>query len=83
MATRTPNGFLVFCGSLLAVLVVAAFFVFSIAAGPRPGDLDTKRAEQRMAVRAQVEKDANDALVSEGWVDKSKGVVRVPVDGIL
>src|SRR5260221_2416910 len=83
MATRAPNGFLFFCCSLAAVLVVAAFFVFSIAAGPQPGDLDAKRAEQRLAVRAKIEQEANDALTTEGWVDKAKGIVRVPVNGLL
>src|SRR5258707_8714802 len=83
MATRTPNSFLVFCGSLLALLIVAALFVFSIAAGPRPSDLDTKRAEQRIAVRTKLEKEANDALTPEAWVDKAKGIVRVPVASVL
>ncbi|MGB8170003.1 MAG: hypothetical protein WCF18_21045, partial [Chthoniobacteraceae bacterium] len=83
MATRTPNSFLVFCGSLLAVLIVAALFIFSIAAGPRPSDLDQKRAENRIAVRAKLEKEATDALTTEAWVDKAKGIVRVPVASVL
>lgn len=83
MATRTPNSFLVFCGSLLALLIVAALFIFSIAAGPRPSDLDKKRAEQRIAVRAKLEKEAADALTTEAWVDKAKGIVRVPVTGVF
>jgi hypothetical protein len=82
-STRSPNSFLVFCGSLLAVLIVAILFVFSIAAGPRPSDLDKKRAEQRIAVRTKLEKEANDALTTEGWVDKAKGIVRVPVTGVF
>lgn len=83
MATRTPNSFLVFCGSLLALLFVAALFVFSIAAGPQPSDLDKKRADNRIAVRTKLEKEATDALTTEGWVDKAKGIVRVPVASVL
>ncbi len=83
MATRTPNSFLVFCGSLLAVLIVAALFTLSIATGPRPGDLDQKRAENRIAVRVKLDKEAADALTAEAWVDKAKGIVRVPVVSVL
>ena len=83
MATRTPNSFLVFCGSLLALLFVAALFVFSIAAGPQPGDLDQKRADNRVAIRTKLDKEATAALTTEAWVDKAKGVVRVPVASVL
>lgn len=83
MATRTPNGFLVFIGSLAAVFLVAVIFVWSIANGPRPSDLDTKRAEQRRATREKLDKEDADALTTEAWVDKAKGVVRVPVASIL
>ena len=82
-STRRPNSFLVFCGSLLALLIVAGLFVFSIAAGPRPSDLDKKRADNRLAVRTKLEKEAADALSTEGWVDKAKGIVRVPVSSVL
>jgi hypothetical protein len=82
-STRTPNSFLVFCGSLLALLIVAGLFVFSIAAGPQPSDLDKKRAEGRIAVRTKLEKEAADALTTEAWVDKAKGIVRVPVGSVL
>ena len=83
MATRTPNSFLVFCGSLLALLVVAALFIFSIAEGPRPSDLDKKRADNRIAVRTKIEIEAAEALTTEAWVDKAKGVVRVPVESVI
>ncbi len=82
-STRRPNSFLVFCGSLLALLIVAGLFVFSIAAGPRPSDLDKKRADNRIAVRTKLEKEAADALSTEAWVDKAKGIVRVPVSSVL
>jgi hypothetical protein len=83
MATRTPNGFLVFVGSLAAVFLVAVIFVWTIASGPRPSDLDTKRADQRIATRAKLDKEDADALTTEAWVDKAKGIVRVPVASIL
>jgi hypothetical protein len=83
MASRTPNGFLVFLGSLAAVLIVMVIFTVSIATGSKPGDLDQKRAKQRSAVREKIEKEAHDLLASEGFVDKAKGIVHVPVDSIL
>ena len=83
MATRTPNGFLVFIGSLIAVLIVAIIFTASIANGPRPEDLDKKRAELRLAVRAKLDKEAHDLLTTAAWVDKAKGLVRAPVESVL
>src|SRR4051812_5555231 len=83
MASRTPNGFLVFLGSLAAVLIVMVIFTVSIATGNKPGDLDKKRADQRLAIRAKAETDAHEFLAGEGWVDKPKGIVHVPVDSVL
>lgn len=83
MATRTPNGFLVFLGSLAAVFLVAVIFTWTIASGPRPSDLEKKRAELRIAAREKLDKENVEAFSKEAWVDKEKGIVRVPVTGIL
>jgi hypothetical protein len=84
MATaRTPNSFLVFLGSLAALLLVAIIFVVSIASGPKPGDLDKKRADNRLAVRTQLENDARALIGSAGFVDKAKGIVHVPVASLF
>ncbi len=80
---RTPNSFLVFIASLAVLVVVAIIFIVSIAGGAKPGDLDKKRADARLAVRTKVEDEARKLLVSEGFVDKAKGIVHVPVDTLL
>src|SRR5215213_7729592 len=79
MAARTSNAFLVFLGSVAALVLVAALLIWGIAAGPKPQDLDIKRANARIAVREKLEKETSALLTTEGWVDKAKGVVRVPV----
>lgn len=83
MAARTSNAFLVFLGSVVALVLVAGVLIWRIAAGPKPQDLDTKRAAARIAVREKLDQEAAVLLTSEGWVDKAKGVVRVPVASVF
>ncbi|MEA3210478.1 MAG: hypothetical protein QOE70_3535 [Chthoniobacter sp.] len=82
-STRAPNGFLVFLGSLAALLLGAIIFIMSIAAGPSAGDLDQKRADQRQATHERLEKEAAETLASTAWVDKGKGIARVPVTDVF
>lgn len=79
MATRTPNGFLVFLGSLVALVLVAIILIWSIAAGPKPQDLEAKRAALRKEAREKLEKEAIDTLTTYAVIDPAKGTVRVPV----
>jgi|GEM_PF-2212208 len=84
MATvRTPNSFLVFLGSLAALLIVAIVFIVSIVGGPKPSDVDKKRADGRLAVRNKLEDEARALIASEGFIDKAKGVVHVPVASLF
>lgn len=82
MAARTSNAFFVFLGSILALVLVAVVLTWRIASGPRPHDLETKRAEARIAAREKLDQEAQAALHTEGWVDKAKGIVRVPVSSV-
>lgn len=79
MAARTSNAILVFLGSLVALSLVAVLLIWLIAAGPQPHDLESKRGKARAAVYEKLDQEAHTALTSAGWVDKAKGVVRVPV----
>ncbi|HEV7867682.1 MAG TPA: hypothetical protein VGO90_08370 [Chthoniobacteraceae bacterium] len=81
--SRTPNGILIFLGSLAALVIVGALFIWSIAVGPKPQDLDAKRAQQRSATKQRIEQEAHDLLTTTGWVDKEKGVARVPVADVF
>lgn len=79
MAARTSNAFLVFLGSILALVLVAIILIWGIAAGEKPQDLEAKRAAARNTVREKLDQEFQAALTTAGWVDKAKGVVRVPV----
>jgi hypothetical protein len=82
MAARTSNAFLVFLGSVAALVLVGGILIWRIAAGPKPQDLDVKRATARVAVREKLDQEAVALLTTEGWADKAKGIVRVPVASV-
>src|SRR5436309_13571641 len=64
------------------VLLFALFGVIVLAIiGPMPrgSDYEETRAKKRMEKLKSVREDAETALNSYAWVDKNKGVVRVPI----
>lgn len=69
--------FLAVLGALLIVLVLdrAMIRYTAPAASKAPA-----RAKERAEKLAEVRKDAAEALNSFGWQDKTKGLVRLPVD---
>ena len=67
----------------LGVLLLFALFGVIVLAiiGPMPrgSDYEETRAKKRMEKLKSVREDAETALSSYAWVDKNKGVVRVPI----
>jgi hypothetical protein len=64
------------------VLLFALFGVIVLAViGPMPrgSDYEETRAKKRMEKLKTVREDAEKALNTYAWVDKSKGVVRIPI----
>jgi len=64
------------------VLLFALFGVIVLAIiGPMPrgSDYEETRAKKRMANLKTAQEDAEKALNSYAWVDKNKGVVRIPI----
>jgi hypothetical protein len=66
--------------------VVLLFFIFGaivlvlIGPMPRHDDYEAKRAKTRLEkLKAQREEDAK-ALTTYGWIDKTKGVARIPIE---
>ena len=57
---------------LLALVIVQA--------SPRGSDYEKKRAEARMKKLEAAQKENLNALNSYAWVDKNKGVARIPID---
>jgi hypothetical protein len=66
--------------------VVLLFFVFGlfvwvvIGASPRGDTYEAKRAAARQEKLKTLHEEENKALTTYGWVDKTKGVARVPID---
>ena len=67
----------------LGVMLLFAFFgllvLVVLRAAPRGDNYETKRAKVRAEKLEAAQKEATTALNSYGWVDKTKGVARIPV----
>ncbi|HEY2627404.1 MAG TPA: hypothetical protein VGI41_11705 [Candidatus Udaeobacter sp.] len=64
------------------VLLFALFGVIVLAVigpAPRGSDYEEMRAKKRMEQLKTVREDAEKALNTYAWVDKNKGVVRIPI----
>lgn len=63
---------------LFAFFGLLAFVV--LKASPRGNDYEEKRAKARAEKLDAAEKENQTALTTYSWVDKSKGVARIPID---
>ena len=66
----------------IGVVLLFAFFgllvLVVIGASPRGNKYEQKRAQARIE-KLQAQEEKNKALTSYAWVDKNKGVVRIPI----
>ena len=71
----------------LGVVLVFAFFglltLVVIGAAPRGNNYEKKRAKVRVEKLEAAQKENLAALTSYGWVDKSKGVARIPINAAM
>ncbi len=68
-----------------AVAIVGTFLIVAALVGAmrrytQPPPLDEKRITERSKALAELRAAETQALTTPGWVDKSKGIVRLPVD---
>ncbi len=67
----------------LGVVLLFALFglIVLVVIGPTPrgSDYEEKRVKKRMEILKTVREDAEKALNTYAWVDKNKGVVRIPI----
>ncbi len=63
---------------LFAVFALIAWAVIGIM--PRGDNFEQKRAEARMEKLKAVREEADKALHGYAWVDKDKGIVKVPIE---
>jgi hypothetical protein len=61
--------------TLFGVIVLAV-----IGPGPRGSDYEETRAKKRMENLKTAREEAAKALTTYGWIDKNKGVARIPID---
>ena len=68
----------------LGVVLLFAFFgllaLVVLKAAPRGSDYEKKRAEARAKKLEEAQKENLAALTTYGWVDKNKGVARIPIN---
>ena len=68
----------------LGMVLLFAFFgllaLVLVKASPRGSNYEKKRAEARMKKLEDAQKENLTALNSYAWVDKNKGVARIPID---
>lgn len=66
-------------GIILAILMFG--FIILIAYLPtRPKPVDQDLIDQRLAILAEVNSKQHSLANSYGWVDQTKGVVRIPIE---
>lgn len=68
----------------LGVVLLFSFFgllaLVVLKAAPRGSDYEKKRAEARLKKLEDAQKENLTALTTYAWVDKTKGVVRIPIE---
>jgi hypothetical protein len=67
-------------GVVLLFVVFGLFVLVVIGATPRGDTYEDNRAKARAEKLEQARKEATTALTTYAWVDKNKGVARVPID---
>lgn len=71
----------------LGVVLLFAFFgvlaLVVIGAAPRGDTYEEKRAKARAEKLQAMREQTSKALTTYGWVDKGKGVVRIPIDNAM
>src|SRR3979411_727491 len=68
----------------VGVVLLFAFFgmltFVALKASPRGDDYEKKRAKARAEKSEAAQKENLTALTTYGWVDKTKGIARIPID---
>ena len=79
-AARPPISFGAWLGVVLLFLFFGIFVFVLVAATPHGNNYEQKRAEARQKKLNDSRNAATQELNSYAWVDKGKGVARIPID---
>jgi hypothetical protein len=77
---RAPISFGAWLGIVLLFLVFGIFVLVLVAATPHGDNYEAKRAEAREKKLNDARNAATGELSSYAWVDKGKGIARIPID---
>jgi hypothetical protein len=77
---RAPISFGAWLGIVLLFLFFGIFVLVLVAATPHGNTYEAKRAEAREKKLNDARKAATQELNSYAWVDKGKGIARIPID---
>jgi hypothetical protein len=77
---HTRASFRAWLGIVLLFLFFGIFVLVLVAATPHGNNYEAKRADAREKKLNDARKTANQELNSYAWVDKSKGVARIPIE---
>src|SRR5881392_1001929 len=77
---RTPISFRAWLGIVLLFLFFGIFVLVLVAATPHGDNYEAKRAQARKEKVKTTRDAATKELSSYAWVDKAKGVARIPID---
>jgi hypothetical protein len=76
----SPTPFSTWLG-IVCLFVVFGLIVFAvIGPSPRGSDYEETRAKKRMERLKALHEENQKALTTYGWIDKNKGVARIPID---
>jgi hypothetical protein len=77
---RAPISFRAWLGVVLLFLFFGIFVLVLVAAAPHGNNYEAKRAEAREKKLNDARNAAAQELSSYAWVDKGKGIARIPID---
>jgi hypothetical protein len=77
---RAPISFGAWLGIVLLFLVFGIFVLVLVSATPHGDNYEAKRAEAREKKLNDARNAATGELASYAWVDKGKGIARIPID---
>src|SRR5437762_9300708 len=77
---RSPISFGAWLGIVLLFLFFGIFVLVLVAATPHGDNYEAKRAEAREKKLNDARNSATQELNSYAWVDKGKGIARIPID---
>ena len=76
---HSPAPFSTWVGIVLLFILFGVIVLAIIGPSPRGSDYEETRAKKRMENLKTLREDAEKALTTYTWVDKNKGVVRIPI----